>query len=83
MIFQIQTFAQTTDDTDSLTDQNAALCNIIARHSTFGLGNAVKTTLHQHLHQTMGACLRGLRHAIDFLVLPKGQHRIHVLPRHN
>ncbi|MNW16552.1 hypothetical protein D3C71_2154370 [compost metagenome] len=51
--------------------------DVITRNGPLGLRHAIKAALHEHLHQAVRAGFGRLRRAVDFLVLPKGQHRVH------
>ena len=73
-----QALAQAGDDVDGLADHQAFVRNIPALQRAFGLSQAIKPTLVQHLDQPMRRGLGDLRVGIDLLVLAKGSHRVHV-----
>ncbi|MNR55852.1 hypothetical protein D3C85_1763100 [compost metagenome] len=68
---------QAADDVHCLADHHTLLRDITAGNRALGLRHAIKAALHEHLHQAVRAGFGRLRCAVDFLVLPKGQHRVH------
>ncbi|MNC76067.1 hypothetical protein D3C75_1277160 [compost metagenome] len=72
LVIQIQTFTQTTDNADGLADEHTLVRDVFAFDRTFGLGNSIQASLHQHLHQTMRAGFGSLGLSANLLILAKG-----------